>query len=126
MKSFVTALVITAAIVAGSLFYSMHIDDLSQEMEKSNQEIMELLHAGDFEQAEERVQALSDFVDEKKIALATTMDHSELDRIEMNLSELRGYVEGGMKTDALARCEVLDVLFRHLPKNYKLKLENIL
>ena len=126
MKSFITALVIAAVMVAGSIFYSAHLDDLSKEMAKDNEEITRLINEEDYEKAREKVQELSDFVDEKKIALATTMDHADLDKIEINLSELHGYVEGEMKTDSLARCKVLDVLFNHLPKNYKLKLENIL
>ena len=48
------------------------------------------------------------------------------DKIEMNISEVEGYINGGEQTDAVSHCRVLGFLFEHLPKNYKFKLENIL
>ena len=53
-------------------------------------------------------------------------NHAELDNIEMNLAELKRYTEGEAHTDAISKSSVLDFLFAHLPKNYKLRLENIL
>ena len=50
----------------------------------------------------------------------------DFDKIEMNISEVEGYINGGEQTDAVSHCRVLGFLFEHLPKNYKFKLENIL
>ena len=69
---------------------------------------------------------MADYVDEKKLSLAIIMDHTDLDKIEMGIAELKGYIEGEIKTDALAKCNSLDVMIRHMPKNYKLKIENVL
>ena len=58
--------------------------------------------------------------------LAATGNHEDFDKIEMNISEVEGYINGGEQTDAVSHCRVLGFLFEHLPKNYKFKLENIL
>lgn len=126
MKSFIAAIVIALVIVAGSSLYTRQLDGISENMTEYNNEIMNLIHNDDFEGAVGQVYELTRYLDEKKISLSMIMDHSTLDKIESNLSELTGYVEGNNKTDALAKARVLDVLFTYLPKNYKVKLENIL
>ena len=122
MKSFFTAIVIAAVIIVGSVFYTRELNEISENMMEHNNQIMNMIHNDDFESAVGQVQD----VEEKKISLSMIIDHSTLDKIESNLSELAGYVEGYAKTDALAKSRVLDILFEYLPKNYKLRLENIL
>ena len=58
--------------------------------------------------------------------LAATGNHEEIDKIEITIAELKEYILQHSKADALAHTEALNVLFRHLPKNYKLRTENIL
>ncbi len=126
MKSFFTAIVIAAVIIVGSVFYTRELNEISENMMEHNNQIMNMIHNDDFESAVGQVQELTKYVEEKKISLSMIIDHSTLDKIESNLSELAGYVEGYAKTDALAKSRVLDILFEYLPKNYKLRLENIL
>ncbi len=66
------------------------------------------------------------YLDENSTVLAATGNHEDFDKIEMNISEVEGYINGGEQTDAVSHCRVLGFLFEHLPKNYKFKLENIL
>ena len=126
MKSFITALVIAAVIFIGSMFYNRELDSLSETMLDYNNQIMNMLHNEDYPGAAGQVQALTDYVETKKIPLSMIIDHATLDKIENSLAELAGYVEGRAKTDALAKSRTLDVLFQYIPKNYKLRLENIL
>ena len=56
----------------------------------------------------------------------TFSNKQNFDKIEMNISEVEGYINGEEQTDAVSHCRVLGFLFEHLPKNYKFKLENIL
>ena len=60
-----------------------------------------------------------------EVFFASTGNHQEIDNIEMSLAELKRYIEGHQKYDALAKSQVLDFLFHHLPKNSRLKTENI-
>lgn len=126
MKSFVVSIIIAACIIGGSIAYSVYLDNLSEEMCVCSNEIKELINNEDYNEACRRTEELSGFLEKKKLSLASTMDHGSLDNIEKNIAELRVYALCGQKSDALAKCELLNVLFEHLPKSYRLNLENIL
>lgn len=126
MKSFIVSLIIGALVIFGSIFYTDRIEMVSEKLVEDNAEIINCLKKEDFETAGKLTADMSDYVNKKKLSLAIIMDHSDLDKIEMGIAELEGYIEGEIKTDALAKCSMIDVMVRHMPKNYKLKLENIL
>ena len=116
MKGVIASAVIAAVIVAGRVAYTNHIDKVSRELGEINDRVMAFLYDGDYESAG----------DENRTVLAATGNHEDFDKIEMNISEVEGYINGGEQTDAVSHCRVLGFLFEHLPKNYKFKLENIL
>lgn len=126
MKSLIISIIIAAGIVGGSLAYSEYIDGLSEQLCAYGDDIKELLADEDFPKAAEELSSLSDFIESKKLSLASTTDHNNIDNIERNIAELKAYTAGGQKYDALAKCELLNALFEHLPKNYTVNLENIL
>ncbi len=126
MKSFLVSLLIGAIVVAGSVFYTSRIEKVSGVLVKSNRDIINYLKEEDYKKAAEVTRNMAEYVDKEKLSLAIIMDHTDLDKIEMGLAELEGYVVGEVQTDALAKCSMIDVMLRHMPKNYKLKLENIL
>lgn len=126
MKGVIISACIAVVLIAGSIAYTNHIDTVSENFVEMNQSIVMALEEDDFETAEKEIVKMVEYMDKKATVLAATGNHEDLDKIEMNLSELVSYIRGGNQTDALARCNVLGFLFEHLPKNYKLKLENIL
>lgn len=126
MKSFIVSLIIGITVIAGTVFYTHRIEVVSEKLSKDNKKLIEVLNDEDFEKALELTNNMDDYVNEKKLSLAIIMDHTDLDKIEMGIAELKGYIEGEIKTDALAKCNSLDVMLRHMPKNYKLKIENVL
>ena len=113
MKGVIASAVIAVVIVAGSVAYTNHIDKVSRDLGEINDRVMAFLYDGDY-------------LDENRTVLAATGNHEDFDKIEMNISEVEGYINGGEQTDAVSHCRVLGFLFEHLPKNYKFKLENIL
>lgn len=126
MKTFLASLMIAAVIVGGSILYSIYLEDMTQDMSDYNQKILNLISEENYDSAKQGVEELTKFIDDRRLALASTMDHNHIDNIERNLAELKAYVSEGQKFDALAKCEILSTLFEHLPKNYSVKLENIL
>ena len=119
MKGVIASAVIAVVIVAGSVAYTNHIDKVSRELGA-------FLYDGDYESAGDEIEKLVQYLDENSTVLAATGNHEDFDKIEMNISEVEGYINGGEQTDAVSHCRVLGFLFEHLPKNYKFKLENIL
>lgn len=126
MKGVIISAVIAALIVAGSIAYTNHIECVSNELGEINETIVDALTAENYTEASASVDKLNEYLETHHAILAATGNHEEIDKIEMNISELTEYIEGEAKTDALSNCRVLDFLFEHLPKNYEMKWENVL
>lgn len=126
MRSFIAAVIIGVAVIAGSLFFTARIEDFSASLCENIEEIADCLEKEDYVAAQVLARETADFADSEKPLLTALMDHTELDKIETGLAELQGYIDCGAGHDAIAECRVLDVLIRHIPKNYKIKIENIL
>lgn len=126
MKSVVISVFIAAAIVAGSIAYTRHLERLSEEFLQINKKVTEYVDAEDYFNADAEIEHLSAYLEQKRVVLDATGNHDEIDKIKMNLSELAEYSGGQQKTEALSKCRTLDILFKHLPMDYELKIENIL
>lgn len=126
MKGVIVSAVIAVLLVFGSVAYTRHMENVSEELGTLNNYVIDALEREDYDTAREGVGRLNSYLDSHRTVLAATGNHEEFDKIEMNLSELSGYIGGGEQTDALSSCRVLSFLFSHLPHNYELKLENIL
>lgn len=126
MRSFICAIIIGIILVTGSIAYTNHIEKISDELIECNNIIYSLVSEENYSEAEKIIEMLSLYIDNKTLMLAATGNHEEIDKIEITIAELKEYILQHSKADALAHTEALNVLFRHLPKNYKLRTENIL
>lgn len=126
MKSFISALIIGAVIVFGSIAYTSHLEEISKRLLECNSEIETLIRNDRYDSAEQLIKEMSEYIKSKESVLAATGNHEEIDKIEINLAELTEYAAECCKADTLTKIKTLNILFRHLPKNYKLRPENIL
>lgn len=126
MKGVVISACIAVIIITGSIAYTNHIENVSNDIGGINDKIMYYLEEENYEEAKRETYNLSQYLGSKRTILAAIGNHEELDKIDMNISEMSGYIDGKKKADALSCCRVLDFLFDHLPNNYEMKLENIL
>ena len=126
MKSFVTALILALVIVVLGVMHTSKIEKLSDELLKANEKISEAVDSDDFKEADLQIEKIRRIVEENRMMLTLSMDHNEVDKIEMNVAQLEAYVEEEKREDALSFLNVLETLFIRLPKNYRLKIENVL
>lgn len=126
MKSFITAVIIAAMLAGGGIALNMCISGISERMEDECGEILRLIEEGDYAQAKERAAAISEYIENKKIVLASTLNHENIDDIELCITELESYTENKIFAESIMRCKKLKHLFRHLPANYAITAENIL
>lgn len=126
MRSFITAVILFAVLIGGGILLIDRIEDISDELLKQNHNIIQLIENDELDKASEHIDKLRKYIDEKRKIVSTTMDHGYADTIDIYICELEKYVDCNNKDDALARSQVLDMLFEHLPRNYRLKWENIL
>lgn len=126
MKTFLLALAIAVSLIFGSLFFNSRINDISAEMNQHIKEIKLLITEEDYENAISHIEELKYYIDKKRPELTATMDHANINKIYENFAEMYVYTMEEQKYDALSKCEVLVVLFEYMPKNYNVKIENIL
>lgn len=126
MKSFVTALILALVIVVLGVMHTSKIEKLSDELLKANEKISAAVDSDDFKEADLQIEKIRRIVEENRMMLTLSMDHNEVDKIEMNVAQLEAYVEEEKREDALSFLNVLETLFIRLPKNYRLKIENVL
>lgn len=126
MKSLIISLIIGALIVWGSVEYTSGLEKISGQLASDSREVRRLIESEQFGEALTGVDEIDFYLEQKRAVMDATGKHNEMDEIEMNLAELRVYTESGNKADALAKCDSLEFLFEHLPKNFKLRIENIL
>lgn len=126
MRSLFVALIIASVTVFGSIEYTRHLEKISAQMMEQNQEIEKDIMAENYDAASQKTKRLSDFIEEKRSLLDAVGNHQELDEIERNLAELVSFTDDHMHGEALSKCYSLEFLIRALPRNFRIKVENIL
>ena len=126
MKSLLVSLIIGALMVWGSAKYTVGLEKISGQLVSDSREVYRLLEENQYDEALLGLESIQFFLEQKRAIMEATGKHNEMDEIEMHLSELRVYTEAESKEDALAKCASVEFLFSHLPKNFKLRIENIL
>ena len=126
MKSVIAALTLILAVIIGGLAYTSSLVEVSDELSEMNAAVQSSLENNYTENAEHQIEQMRGYLEDKETVLSAMGDHDELDEIKINIAELEQYVKGEMKTDALAKSEVIEFLFEHMPENYRLKLRNVL
>ena len=125
MKSFIIALFLGAFLLVSSKIYIAKLESASQKLLDINASISQSIENEDFSAAADSTKKLSDELSDFETFLAALGNHQEIDNIETSLAELESFIDGKQKYDALSKTNVLTFLFEHLPKNSKLKIENI-
>ncbi len=126
MRSVIIALTIIALSVGGSIAYTSHLEKTSEKMLLKNDDITMHILEENYIEAVGETKSLIDFVRKKRALMDAVGNHQELDDIEGYLAELLAFAEEEDKKQALSRCYKLDFLIKSLPRNFKLKIENIL
>ncbi|MGN1202602.1 MAG: DUF4363 family protein [Eubacterium sp.] len=126
MKSFFIAISLAFVIIICSFFSLDHLEKISDNLTEVNNKIISALENDDFATANSSISDLYEYIEQYEPFFAATGNHEEIDNIEMNLAELKAYSAGCLKYDALAKSRSLAFLFGHLPKNSRIKIENIL
>lgn len=126
MKTFILAVILAAATVAGGILFNMQLDSAALAMDEREKLISAHISQGSFDEALSEIEELSKYIDKKRTVLASAIDHKSIDDIELCISEIRGCAEQKSSSLALIKCRRLEHLIAHLPANYSVALQNIL
>ena len=126
MRTFIIAVIIAGMLVGGGLVFNFSIDGIADELMTECDKISRQIDEEHFGEASENISKLEEYMDDKKIVLASIINHENIDDIELCISELKGYADREIAAEAHVRCKKLKHLLEHLPANYTVTLENIL
>lgn len=126
MKSFIIAMSIFAVLVISGIVFNFCLNGTSENLLKSCEEISDDIKKEQMKEAYDKSKELSEYIDGKKPLLSSILDHSNIDEIEKQISELMGFTEQNDVTDAVVSVKKLKHMFEHLPENYGVKFQNIL
>lgn len=126
MKSFITALIIAAALVTGSVVYTNRLEHTAEHLAGINNSVANALYNDDYKEAEEMIKKLQTELDKVEPFMSAFGNHEDTKMIDLNLAELDVYTKSRLKNDAGARTRVIGVLLEHLPQNTHINIGNIL
>lgn len=126
MKSFIAAMLIFAGLLVSGFAFNSCLNSTSERLLKSCENISGKVEKEDFDDAYKSAEELSKYIDGRKPLMSSILDHASIDDIETEISELLGYTENKDKINSVVSLKKLAHMFRHLPENYSVKLQNIL
>jgi 5-bromo-4-chloroindolyl phosphate hydrolysis protein len=126
MRSVIIALALMLCVVTGGGMYTSTLLNVSDELSELNSSVRDSLYRDNIEGARSGITQMKDYLSKKESILSAMGNHEDIDKIKINMAELEIYTLCDEIPDALAKSEVLEFLFSHLPENYRLKPENIM
>lgn len=126
MRSLIASVLLGLLIIWGSTAYTSGLEKISEGLIIKNASVREYIKSEDYNQALYGIKELRKSLEQNRGLLEMTGKHNETDEIEIGISELEVYTQAQKQDDALAKCALIDFLLEHLPKNFKLRIENIL
>lgn len=126
MKSFVSSIILLAILIVSSIIHSYTIDKITANLISQNNAVTENIYNENYADALVYIDEFDSYINSKCTILSATLDHSILNKIDEYTSELKGYISEASKSDAIAISSALSTFIENIPKNYKLKIDNIL
>ncbi len=126
MRSFILSIVLLGMINFFSILHSYALDKITNSLISQNNMIIEKIYDDSYDTALSQLNRLDEYVDSHHIILAATLDHSILNKIDEYIAEAGGYISECQRSDSLTACFRLSTFLENMPKNYRLKIDNIL
>lgn len=125
MRSLIISLILAVLLIITGIWHQSKYEAVASELIDSNEKVIERLKYNDFAGAMAQLNTFSDDIEHSEKFFSAMGNHDELDSIELCLASLRGYTQGEQKYDALSEAYSMLFLLEHLPKNARLRSENI-
>ena len=125
MRSLIAVLILSAAIIGGGIYCTSQTDKLTYELTRKTEELSKEVENGSFTKASELLDEITDIMESNSLLLASYIDHGELNKIDLYITQLGVYLKQEEKNASLVCGNTLGKLFVSLPEDYKVKLENV-
>ncbi len=125
MKRYLIAILVLAVILSVILVNVSLMDTIAADFRERLEAIETLVRADDWEGAKAGMEAFAEEWDKKKTYLMALLDHQTIDKINLPLERIQGYLEYNDKPPFVAECRVLVETFSDIREGQKISLVNI-
>lgn len=129
LKEIIICITIVTTIVIGNSVTQKYTTESVDEMVNSLDSIRREISANkgniDTSNLENEIGNLKEKWEKRHEKLAFYIEHDELEKVETNLTGLKGEIEGGEYGEVMSRLDQSVFLLEHIEDKYKFNLQNI-
>ena len=129
LKEIIICIIIVTTIIIGNSISQRYTTESVNEMVNSlnaiRTEIFDNKENIDINKIENEIDNLKNKWEKRHEKLAFYIEHDELEKVETNLTGLKGEIEAGEYGDAMSQLDQSDFLLEHIEDKYKFNLQNI-
>lgn len=129
LKEIIICITIVTTIVIGNgvtqKYTTESVDEMVNLFHNIKTEIFEKKENIDINNLESEIDQLKDKWEKRHEKLAFYIEHDELEKVETNLTGLKGEIEGEEYGEVMSRLDQSVFLLEHIEDKYKFNLQNI-
>lgn len=129
LKEIIIFITIVTTIVIGNgvtqKYTTESVDEMVNLLHNIKTEIFEKKENIDINNLESEIDQLKDKWEKRHEKLAFYIEHDELEKVETNLTGLKGEIEGEEYGEVMSRLDQSVFLLEHIEDKYKFNLQNI-
>ena len=129
LKEIIMCITIVTTIVIGNSvtqkYTTESVDEMVNSLNSIRTEIFENKENIDINNLENKIDNLKEKWERRHEKLAFYIEHDELEKVETNLTGLKGEIEGGEYGEVMSRLDQSVFLLEHIEDKYKFNLQNI-
>jgi len=124
-KQLVLCIIIILLVIIGNVVTQKYTAYCLSEMDKQLIELKENILEEDYYKTNNKIQDIEKNWDKMQNVLAFYIEHDELEKIEMQLSLLKGQIEAKVYKDTFAEIEKCIFILEHIKDKTSLNIKNI-
>ena len=129
LKEIVICITIIITIVIGNNvtqeYTTQAVGEMTNLLNSIRKEISENKENMDINKIEEEIEKINTQWEKRHEKLAYYIEHDELEKVETNLTGLKGEIEAGEYGDAMSQLDQSIFLLEHIEDKYEFNLQNI-
>ena len=129
LKEIIICIIIITTIFVGNIISQKYttesVDDMVNSLNSIRTEISANKENIDTNNLENEIDNLKEKWEKRHEKLAFYIEHDELEKVETNLTGLKGEIEGGEYGEVMSRLDQSVFLLEHIEDKYKFNLQNI-
>lgn len=125
MRPVMIVVIILILIVAASMWNFNYLLMSSNSITQNLEGLDSKIRVGKWNEAQEEMQVVENEWNKIKEGWSITVNHEEIDKIDLGIAKTREFVKTMNIENSLAEISSLKILFKHIPENEVLNFKNI-